>query len=75
MIRRYFLIGLGFGIFYETLIVKTSIYENIIKKSTLKRLGKYGYIQRQREYKIICCWIEKRDQRKALKGVQIDHVI
>ena len=29
------------GFFIEFIVVKTNCYENIVKKSTLKRLGKY----------------------------------
>lgn len=67
MIGRYFLIGLGFGLFYETLIVKTSIYENIIKKSTLKRLGNSAQTQKPKESRMVSLFRERRGLKRCRK--------
>jgi hypothetical protein len=38
--KRVFLIGIAFGFFTEYLLGNTRIYENIVRKATMRRLSK-----------------------------------
>lgn len=46
------MIGIAFGFFTEYLLGNTRIYENIVRKATMRRLSKLFFIQMQRKNKM-----------------------